>query len=102
MGEPADIASKFKCNEELGWKAATVKIFKPADLAGLKSAGIPEQFFHLELTLVLPGLFSGAIIFKSSIRIEESQCRHPCRSVSLLCQYDFCFALIGIILIPVV
>jgi hypothetical protein len=53
MGESADIASKFKCNEELGWKAAPVEIFKPADLAGLKPAGIPEQFFHLELTLTL-------------------------------------------------
>jgi len=49
MGEPAYIAGKFKCNEELGWKAAAVKIFKPADLTGLKPAGIPKKPFHIKI-----------------------------------------------------
>ena len=47
VGKPADIASKFECNKELGWKAAAVKISKFADMACFKPADIPEKFFHI-------------------------------------------------------
>jgi hypothetical protein len=55
----------------LGWKAATIKIFKPADLTGLKPAGIPEQFFHLELNLDIIRI----ILWRYNFQIEYTNLR---------------------------
>ncbi len=78
MGQPDDITSKFECNKELRWKAATIEISKLADMAGFKPADIPEKFFHL---------FSRAVIFKSGIRIQKCQVSESGRSVSLFGKY---------------
>jgi hypothetical protein len=58
MGQVTDIASEFEGNKELGWKATAIEIFKLADMAGFKPAGIPEKFFHLNFILKTLAHFS--------------------------------------------